>query len=1125
MLKVLLISHYDPLIEPYIFLKVPDSVEREDLSQIPDLMDVYDSGFYKHDFNTFKTLNLLFEIPSEYSRSKKEKLCISLVYDVKSKLNLSLAEELLRNFVNEVKKIDALYKALYINSKIYKGDSNKLNEIKFLLQSFYETFPDENIIFEQKEAKILIFGLSLAGKTTLIRQLRESISTAIFPTISVDISRIIINNISLLTYDTPGQPKLRAVWKNYLKEQDGLIFVLDVTDKIKFSDARALLHDVANMPELKELPLLILFNKADLIKPDTQSLVQSMELNKLENRPVKYFLTSGTRNLNIEEAFKWLALKVTEKVKTTQVKSDLSLIFCNWDENIGVKIASLFPSDAFNDPELIAVRCFSIAQFIFGAEEFKRTTVILPFPHLKANAAIYFDFASNKSIRGGVLPLCLILYYDEKIPKGIIDRFNSYIFDQFGKLKDPSLTKENLTNILSEIHTTILNQIDTLNPTMQALKIAEIRYESLFKGARDAILIIDRKSGIIIDANSQAEQLFEIPFEDLIGLHASQLLTASDTLTDDFKTILYEKVNKPLPFTVEIINASGTVIPVEINVNEVQMAGQWILQCIIRNISERITADKTIKNSETKYQRLFQDSPLSILLIDPKGFVIDVNPHFEKELGYSKKELLGKKFVDLSIIDKEFLVDVLKRFTREERQKPQPPMELKLYKKDGTIIWSFFQSSFVDIGKKRFYQIVGQNITEQKEIEQDLKRIIQLVSIIARISSRFITVKNINEAINDSLEEIGDLLNSSFAYIYILEDNTIILKRMYEWQGKLTFPPIFKPPTLTLNDFPWLINSLLNDDFTYIKALSELPDEAKGLKMFLDSQKIQSCLFVPLKIDNKLKGFIGFDNLSKIRGLKQENFMLLGIFSEILKNIVQQKREKEALQKSEDQFHKEYDRTYFYRELFVSDVTTILKKIQSSIEIYRPYVKLQSIQELFNDITRLCYDGEQLVSIIKKIVLLEESSAPVSKLDLYNLLNEAIKNVLKIFPEKKIEIYVETSENDLSVHAGDFLIDVFENLLTTSIKHNNSQNIEFKIDPIKFNDPNTKQSYIRIEFIDYKKDISNIEKEKFLKQENAGDNKAREVLLAFVFIERILEHYNGRIWVEGNNFVVLIPSV
>ncbi|MFX1258687.1 MAG: ADP-ribosylation factor-like protein, partial [Promethearchaeota archaeon] len=389
-MRFLVLSHRNPFFPPYISLKVPETIERDDIKQVPLLIDLYDIGFFKHMFGTFKTANLIFEIPSEYSRTKKERLLISLVIDGKSGINTALAQKFLEGFVEDFKKIEDPFKAFYVGSRIYKGDPKKLEEIRALLNSFNISFPEEEVIFEQKEAKILIFGLSFAGKTTIIRTRRKSVSKTTFPTINVDISRILVNNVSLLTYDIPGKYKIKEIWKPYLKNQDGLIFVLDITDKIKFSHARELLHEIAGKPELNELPLLILFNKNDLEQPDIKDLEEAMGLKKLGKRPIKSFLTSGIKNINIDEAFNWLSLKIAERVEQFTPRSEVGIILSRWDENLGIKVEAVHPKDTFENPELISIKSFSISQFIFGGDKLQPTSVILPFPHLNSNAAIYF---------------------------------------------------------------------------------------------------------------------------------------------------------------------------------------------------------------------------------------------------------------------------------------------------------------------------------------------------------------------------------------------------------------------------------------------------------------------------------------------------------------------------------------------------------------------------------------------------------------------------------------------------------------------------------------------------------------------------------------------------------------
>ncbi len=1102
---------------------MPETIQRDDIKQVPLLIDLYENGFFKHMFGTFKTANLIFDIPSEYSKTQKEHLLISLVIDGKSKINSALAEEFLKGLVEEFKKIENVFKAFYVGSRIYKGDPTKLEEIRTLLNTFHLSFPEEKVIFEQKEAKILIFGLSLAGKTTIIRTRRKSVSKTTFPTINVDISRILVNNVSLLTYDIPGKYKVKELWKPYLKNQDGLIFVLDVTDTIKFSYARELLHEIAGKPELSELPLLILYNKIEIKQPDINDLDEAMGVKKLGKRPMKSFLASGIKNINIDEAFNWLSLKIAERVEHYTPRREIGIIFSHWDENLGLKIEAVYPTDAFENPELISVKSFSISQFIFGGEQFRPASVILPFPHLNSNAAIYFDFVPNESIRGGILPLSLIIYYNEKIPKNIINQFSSFILQQFDEIKKNYLNKNQITTILEIIHNTINHQIDLYRPSIEALKMAELHYEALFKAARDAILIIDKKSGIVMDVNKEAEALFQRPFEDFIGMHSSQIL--SDIIDKDFNEELFDQFNYPFPLRLEVIDSAGNFIPVEISLNEVQMGGQILVQYIIRDISKRVEAEIKLKHSEIKYRHLFENSPFSILLIDPNGTLVDFNPVLEETLGYTREELMGRKFVDLLLIHQDYIKDVLKRLKRQERGKILSPLEIQLYHKNGNLIWVNLQSSLVDIGDKTFYQIICQNITEQKKIEQELKKISRLKTIIAGIVSRFVGVKKNNQALIESLRDIGEFINATRAYLYIFNNNFNFTKRNYVWSRKLILPPINLPEDIDINNFPWLNENLKESDYFYIKNVATLPRDAVKLMYFLKNQKANNFLTLPIKINGILEGLVCFDNVGDQDYWVEENLELLTIISEIFKNVMLRMLVEENIRIGEETMHQELDREYFYKELFVNDINSIIKNVQLLLEDYSKQdrkIISKSKRELLDDIKDQCINGQLLIYIIQKLTMIDEANVLIKSVNLNDVIDDVKEFITNSYSNKKIRITVEHPSEDLYVKADKFLIDVFVNILISSIRYNKNPKIKIKI--IIFRSQMDDINYIKIKFIDYQKEILNIGKEMIFRKEREKDSKIKEIILGFLLVERILNSYNGKIWVEGDSFLILLPE-
>src|SRR5450759_3268487 len=64
--------------------------------------------------------------------------------------------------------------------------------------------------------------------------------------------------------------------------------------------------------------------------------------------------------------------------------------------------------------------------------------------------------------------------------------------------------------------------------------------------------------------------------------------------------------------------------------------------------TERKQAVEVLRDSETRYRRLFESAKDGILILDAvTGMVVDVNPFLIKLLGFSRENFLGKQLWDL----------------------------------------------------------------------------------------------------------------------------------------------------------------------------------------------------------------------------------------------------------------------------------------------------------------------------------------------------------------------------------------------------------------------------------------------------------------------------------------------
>uniref|UniRef100_A0A7S1SG02 ADP-ribosylation factor n=1 Tax=Alexandrium catenella TaxID=2925 RepID=A0A7S1SG02_ALECA len=115
-----------------------------------------------------------------------------------------------------------------------------------------------------QERSILMLGLDAAGKTTILYRLHLGEVCTTVPTVGFNVETVEYSNIRFNVWDVGGQDKIRKLWRHYFRGTDGLIFVVDSSDRARLEDAREELQKLLAEDELREAVLLVLANKQDL---------------------------------------------------------------------------------------------------------------------------------------------------------------------------------------------------------------------------------------------------------------------------------------------------------------------------------------------------------------------------------------------------------------------------------------------------------------------------------------------------------------------------------------------------------------------------------------------------------------------------------------------------------------------------------------------------------------------------------------------------------------------------------------------------------------------------------------------------------------------------------------------
>jgi PAS domain S-box-containing protein len=158
-----------------------------------------------------------------------------------------------------------------------------------------------------------------------------------------------------------------------------------------------------------------------------------------------------------------------------------------------------------------------------------------------------------------------------------------------------------------------------------SIRRSEIRYRRLFEAAHDGVLILDAVSRKITDANPFMSHLLGYRHEELLGkelweiglLKDEQASQAAFRELQENGQLRYE--NLPLE------SKSGDKREVEIVANRYDEDGTQVIQCNVRDITERKRTEDALRASEERYRTLFELGPSAVYSCDARGVVQDFN--------------------------------------------------------------------------------------------------------------------------------------------------------------------------------------------------------------------------------------------------------------------------------------------------------------------------------------------------------------------------------------------------------------------------------------------------------------------------------------------------------------------
>ncbi|MHA2204519.1 MAG: PAS domain S-box protein [Candidatus Thorarchaeota archaeon] len=712
--------------------------------------------------------------------------------------------------------------------------------------------------------------------------------------------------------------------------------------------------------------------------------------------------------------------------------------------------------------------------------------------------------------------------------------------------------------------------ISTRKVAEKALQESEAKYSQLFIRSNDAIFLHDL-DGRIIDANDRALQLFQFSISDMLQLNIAELHPESvlEASAKAFTNIVKEE---SVRFEIEFKKKNGEIFTADVSANLISIAGERVVQGIVRDITEKKMAETALRESQEQFSMFANTVPGPVFIKDKDSNIIYVNQYMIDSMG--AHDWVGKS--TLKIFPKQLAQEMIESDQKALREGLTEIRQVVPDKNGIEHVYKTYKFPLKRIDKEPLLCGISLDITELVRAEEALRESEERFRLLYENLSDGVFLTNsqglITMAGERSQEIFGyspeELVGTHFSGLVHPDEREGIInafreriisggeqKAGLEVKGvRKDGSEFFFHITNTLlfeDDKPAGFQSLIRDVSDRKEVLEALREQKERYQVLFDASPIAIGVSDPAgnvkdtnrqmeellgysKEEHKEMGVVAtyvdpkdrpgliklLDDTGKVRDFSVKLKRKDGQSLDILINVdriefgdgtvlLSTMRDVTELSRISKELEEAHARAEFFNDLMAHDLNNIHQGILSSLELLMLKPEFpEGLQDLSCGALDQAQRAIMLIANVKKLAKIEKSTT-TSAFDLYTVIEKSIELVTAAFPRKIPEIEMKLEKNEYSVLADEFLLEVFYNLLHNSLKSDPKERVQIEIAIDKVTDDNQ----LIIKVMDKGPGISNSRKKSLFTRLERSTTSGSGIGLTLV--RRILDHYGGSIKVEN----------
>jgi diguanylate cyclase (GGDEF)-like protein/PAS domain S-box-containing protein len=264
------------------------------------------------------------------------------------------------------------------------------------------------------------------------------------------------------------------------------------------------------------------------------------------------------------------------------------------------------------------------------------------------------------------------------------------------------------------------------------VRLQDLGMDQLLESVRDAVVVVDARSGRIVRWNAAATKIFGYSSSE--AREHSWTVIVPERLKAECEAGMarYREtghgpyIDSHVVLELPAVRKDGEEITIEIALSPISLShnmenrGRLVL-AIIRDVTERKEVEKVIKESEERFRSLVQNTSDIITILEADGTVRYISPAVERVIGYKPEEQVETNaFGSVHPDDRERALDTFTEVLK--RPGLYPPLEFRVPHKDGS--WRHLEhivNNLLDDPAVRGVVVNSRDVTKRKTLEEQLR--------------------------------------------------------------------------------------------------------------------------------------------------------------------------------------------------------------------------------------------------------------------------------------------------------------------------------------------------------------------------------------------------------------------